>query len=138
VNDRGSTLPLLIGFVMIALLTLGAAIAASDAYVQQRGLQAVCDGAAAAAAASAADLRRDSSVEQAGFARFSDARAAAADYLARDPERQDVHVDVELAADDTTLTLTCVQVEHIAFGSVFGKASGVRHVVHSSARAALR
>ena len=58
-------------------------------------------------------------------------------YLAREPSRRSVHVDTALSADAQTLTLTCDQTEHIAFGAMFGKGGGVHHVVTSSARAPL-
>ncbi|MDQ2751380.1 MAG: pilus assembly protein TadG-related protein, partial [Actinomycetota bacterium] len=57
-DDRRTTIPLILGFFIIALITVAGAVAAGDAFVQQRGLQDVCDGAAAAAAAGGADLNR--------------------------------------------------------------------------------
>jgi hypothetical protein len=142
-GDRGSITPLVLGFLIIALLTTAAAVAAGDAFVQQRGLQAVCDGAAAAAAASAVDLRRDQPIGAfgalgaTGAARLADVQAAAEDYLAQDDERRDVHVGARLSADAATVSMTCTEVRPVTFGALVGKGSGVRHVVHSSAQAPL-
>lgn len=135
--DRGSTIPLILGFFLIALLLTGGAVAAGDAFVQQRGLQHVCDGAAAAAAASAGQVDRSAATETEGALAFGDVDRVVRSYLARDPSRSGVHVRVSLADDRRTLTLTCIQTQKIAFGAMFGKARGVRHVATSSARAPL-
>ena len=50
--DRGSTIPLVLGFVVLAALLVLGAVAASVACRAQRDLAAVCDGAAVAAAQS--------------------------------------------------------------------------------------
>ena len=71
-DDRGSTVPLILGFFLIALLVVAGAVALGDAFVDQRNLQDVCDGAAAAAAASAADLDREHGLTSGGSLRFSD------------------------------------------------------------------
>lgn len=136
-DDRGSTLPLILGFFLVALLIVAGSVAAGDAFVQQRGLQDVCDGAAAAAAASGVDLGRDGALESEHTLRFGDVQGAVSDYLSRDPSRQGVHVLPQLSADARTLTLTCAQTERIAFGAMFGRAGGVHHVARSSARAPL-
>jgi Flp pilus assembly protein TadG len=136
-DDRGSTIPLILGcFILVGLMVSGA-VAAGDAFVQQRGLQAVCDGAAAAAAAGAADLDRGSDLGSAGALRFAGAQDAAHDYLARDPDRAGVRVDAAVAADGTTIRLVCDETRRIVFGAVFGRSDGVRHVVRSSVRAPL-
>jgi uncharacterized membrane protein len=136
-DDRGSTLPLILGFFLIALTMIAGSVAAGDAFVQQRGLQDVCDGAATAAAASGVDLGRGGALESEHALQFGDVRTAVLQYLARDPSRHSVHVNTALSTDAETLTLTCEQTEQIAFGAMFGKAGGVRHVVTSSARAPL-
>lgn len=128
-------MPLILGFVVIGLLTTAAAVVAGQAFVQQRGLQAVCDGAAAAGAATAVDLRRDVPLD--GFVHFGDVGAAVRAYLARDPERRDVRVTAEVSPAGRTLSLTCTELVPIAFGRVFDRPHGVRHVVRSSAQAPL-
>jgi uncharacterized membrane protein len=136
-DDRGSTLPLILGFFLIALMFVAASVAAGDAFVQQRDLQDICDGAAAAAAAEGVDLGRGGALQSESALQFGDVRAAVRDYLARDPSRHDVYVDTALSADGRTLSLRCEQTEHIAFGAMFGKGNGVHHIVTSSARAPL-
>ena len=133
--DRGSTFPLILGFFLIALMVIAGSVAAGDAFVQQRGLQDVCDGAAVAAAASGVDLGRGGGLESEHALQFGDVRAAVTEYLVRDPSRRSVHVNARLSADAQTLTLTCEQTEKIAFGAMFGKSEGVHHTVTSSARA---
>jgi hypothetical protein len=140
-SDRGSTLPLILGFVVLALLMVAGSVIASEAFVQQRDLQATCDGAAVAAAASAADLggeRADGGEPAAGDGEslaFAGVQAAVQSYLDRDPDRQAIDIHSVLAADARTITLTCVEVRPIAFGAVFGHADGIRHTATSSARA---
>jgi hypothetical protein len=136
-DDRGSTLPLILGFFLIALIVIAGSVAAGDAFVQQRGLQDVCDGAAAAAAASGVDLGRGGDLETEHTLQFGDVRGAVLAYLARDPSRRGVRVNTQLSDDARTLTLTCDQTESIAFGAMFGQSDGVHHRVTSSAQAAL-
>jgi Flp pilus assembly protein TadG len=136
-DDRGSTLPLILGFFLIALTLIAGSVAAGDAFVQQRGLQDVCDGAATAAAASAIDIQRGRDVEPTESLTFIDVERATAEYLAREPSRAGVDIAASLSADAQTLTLTCTETTSIAFGAMFGKADGVQHTATSSARAPL-
>lgn len=135
-DDRGSTIPLILGFFLIALVMIAGSVALGEAFVQQRDLQATCDGAAAAAAASAADLDREHGVGAGDSLRFADVRAVVTAYLARDPERRRVHVNARLSPDGTRITLTCRQTTTLAFGAFFGRRH-VRHTTTSSARAAV-
>ncbi|WP_375482368.1 pilus assembly protein TadG-related protein [uncultured Jatrophihabitans sp.] len=135
-GDEGSTIPLILGFFLIALIMVAASVSLGQALVQQRDLQDVCDGAAAAAAASSADLDRDSSVAGGTSLRFTDVSAGVVAYLHRDPTRQDVRVGVALSPDRERITLTCRQTRTLALGAFFGRAH-VRHTTTSSARAAV-
>ena len=134
-DDRGSTVPLILGFFLISLLLVAGAVALGDAFVDQRNLQDICDGAAAAAAASSVDLDREHGLTAGGSLRFADVDAAVADYLARDAARREVHVDASVSDDGTRITLTCEQQMSLALGAFFGRSS-VHHTVQSSARAA--
>lgn len=136
-DDRGSTLPLILGFFLVGLLTVAGSVAAADAFVQQRGLQDVCDGAAAAAAASAADLSRADGVGTGTDLRFADAQQAVTRYLGDDTSRSAVQARAVVSADGHVVSLTCTETAQIAFGAMFGKGAGVHHVVHSSARSPL-
>lgn len=135
-GDRGSTIPLILGFFLIALIMVAGSVALGQAFVQQRGLQDICDGAAAAAAASSADLDRERGIAAAGSLRFADIAQVVNAYLARDPDRRSVHVNAHLSADRERITLTCEQTMPLAFGAFFGRAH-VRHTATSSARAAV-
>lgn len=130
-------MPLILGFFLVALLMVGGAVAAGDAFVQQRGLQHVCDGAAAAAAAAAGRFDRSATAGDADALAFGDVMSVVDDYLARDPARAHVHVHASLSRDGRRLTLTCIETAQIAFGAMFGMGDGVRHVARSSARAPL-
>jgi Flp pilus assembly protein TadG len=136
-DDRGSTLPLILGFFLLALTLVAGSVAAGDAFVQQRGLQDVCDGAATAVAATAIDIERGAGVEPSESLSFTEVQAAAAAYLAREPSRAGVDVAASLSPDAQTLTLTCTETTQIAFGAMFGKGGGVHHTATSSARAPL-
>lgn len=137
-REQGSTIPLLLGFFLIALLIVAGSVAAGDAFVQRRALQDVCDGAAAAAAASAVDLDRADGVGTGPALRFTHVQHAVDDYLSRDPGRHGIHVDATLSPDARTLTLHCTQTRLIVFGSLFGKGSGARFSATSAARAPIR
>jgi uncharacterized membrane protein len=136
-DDRGTTIPLILGFFIIALITVAGAVAAGDAFVQQRGLQDVCDGAAAAGAASAANLDRGAALASERSLQFADVQSVVDGYLARDSGRGAVHIQASLSADTRTLQLTCTEKAHIAFGAMFGKGDGIHHVARASARSPL-
>src|SRR4051794_1296058 len=121
-TDRGSTIPLILGFFLIALIMVAGSVALGQAFVQQRDLQAVCDGAAAAAAASGADLDRENGVGSGTSLRFGDVRHVVVTYLTRDPSRRSVHVNARLSGDRTRIMLTCSQTMPLALGAFFGRA----------------
>jgi len=136
-GDGGTTVPLILGFFLISLMVVAGAVAAGDAFVQQRGLQDVCDGAAAAGAAGAANLDRGAALGSGPGLRFGDVQRAVDEYLARDRARDTVQIRASLSADTRTLQLTCTETSPIAFGAMFGKSGGVHHSAMSSARAPL-
>jgi hypothetical protein len=135
-DDRGSTIPLILGFFLIALIMVAGSVALGQAFVQQRSLQDICDGAVAAAAASSADLDRERGIGAANSLRFSDVGDVVDSYLSRDAERRSVHVHADLSADRQRITLTCRQTTSLAFGVFFGRGH-VEHTATSSARAAV-
>jgi hypothetical protein len=136
-GDRGSTIPLILGFFLIALLVIAGSIALGQAFVQQRDLQDTCDGAATAAAASSADLDRGDVLASATSLRFANVGPAIDDYLARNPQRHAVHVQVRLTDNRERIALTCAQDLPLSFGWLFDRRT-VRHIAHSSARADLQ
>lgn len=135
-DDRGSTVPLILGFFLLALIVVAGSVALGQAFVQQRGLQDICDGAVAAAAASSADLDRERGIDAARSLQFADVSDVVDSYLSRDAERRSVQVRAELSADRRRITLTCRQTTSLAFGAFFGRGH-VQHTATSSARAAV-
>lgn len=136
-GDRGSIIPLVLGFWLIALLFVAGAVALGDVFTKQRNLQSVCDGAAIAAANTVrADALHGGGVA-AGAIPIGDAAGAVAAYLGRDRSRSTVSAQTEIEADGVTVALTCAQHNEIAFGIVVGKAHGVDQVVAASARSPL-
>jgi uncharacterized membrane protein len=133
-SDDGSTIPLILGFFLLAMVMTAGAIAAGQAFVQQRDLQELCDGAAAAAAAGAADLDRNGLPVSGSAVRFGGVQQAVDDYVSRDDAGRGVRAQAELSADDHTIGVSCTWISRVPFGALFGKAAGVRHVVTSSAR----
>ncbi|MDQ2797335.1 MAG: pilus assembly protein TadG-related protein [Actinomycetota bacterium] len=135
-DDRGSTIPLILGFFLIALIVVAGSVSLAQAFVQQRDLQSLCDGAATAAAASAGDLDRTGGVVNGNSLQFTGVDREVARYLARDESRRSVQVQVTLSTDRTRVTLDCRQIRELAFGKFFGR-STVRHTATSTARAAV-
>lgn len=133
-GDQGSTIPLILGFFLLAMVMTAGAISAGQAFVQQRDLQDLCDGAATAAAASAANLDRDGDPVDTDAVRFADVQQVIDRYVAQDDAGRAVQAEAQLSSGDRTIDLRCVRVSRIPFGALFGKAAGVRHVVTSSAR----
>jgi hypothetical protein len=135
-DDRGSTIPLILGFFLIAAMVVAGSISLGDAFLQQRDLQDLCDGAASAAAAAAVQLERGVGAADAQSLPFGDVQPVVSAYLARDAQRRGVQVRATLSNDRRRLTLTCEQTRSLVFGALFGRPR-LRHVVTSSARAAV-
>ena len=137
-DDGGSTIPLILGCFVLAFLLVAGSVAAGDAFLQQRDLQNVCDGAAAAAATSA-DLAvaRETGDVGGSALRLANVQEAVDQYVSRDASRSTVHVEAKLSQDAETVFLACVEHTEIAFGAVFGKGGGVDHHAVSTARAPL-
>lgn len=131
-DDRGSTVPLIIGFFVLAMLASAASVAAGQAFVSQRDLQDQCDGMAAAAAAATASVDRGSAVAGGGSLRFADVQRFVDAATAR--SGSDVHVAARVTDGGQTIRLHCISIVPVVFGAVFGRPHGQRHVVDSSAR----
>lgn len=138
-DDTGSSIPLVLGFVVIAAAVVAGSVSAGSAFVAQRDVQSACDGATLAAAGAV-----DTDTVRAGVAGAGETvplgavQQAAVNYLARDPSRQGVQIATTLSSDALRVTATCVEVRPVVFGAVFGFGDGVRHVVTSSASTVLR
>ena len=132
-GERGSTLPLVLVCWMVAALMAFGAIAASDAFLEQQQVQAVCDGAALAAA-----NRADEAVV---YARGvggelplgrATAQAAVADQLADGGTTLD---SWSAETDGAEVTVRCTRYVEIAFGWLFLGGEPLERTATASARA---
>jgi len=137
-DDRGSTIPLILGCFVVAFLIVAGSVAAGDAFLQQRDLQSVCDGAAAAAATSADLAAARETGDVGGSAlHLANVQEAVDQYVSRDASRSAVQVEETLSQIAESVSPSCVEHTEIAFGAVFGKGGGVDHHAVSTARAPL-
>jgi Flp pilus assembly protein TadG len=139
-REQGSTIPLILGLFLIALLMVGGSVAAGDAFIQQSELQSVCDSAALAAAAEAADLNggRHVGPTASSFLVLGAVQQVVDEYRERDPARRTMIMQASLSADQVSVAVRCSQTRMIAFGAMFGFANGVRHNVTSTAKGRLQ
>jgi hypothetical protein len=131
-GDRGSTIPLVLGFYLIALLLVAAAVVAGELFNRQRELQSVCDGAAVAAA-NAIDAPLARAGELGDRLPLLAVQNAVGSYLARDPGRAAVQAAAELGPDGRAVRLACTSRARVAFGGLIGRADGIEQ--HASAAA---
>jgi uncharacterized membrane protein len=131
--ERGSTLPFVLVCWLVAALMVFGAIAASDAFLEQRDVQSVCDGAALAAA-----NRTDEELvytggvgEQLPLTRAT-AQAAVADQLADGGVRLDAW---SAETDGSEVTVRCTRYVEIAFGWLFLGGQPLERTAVASARA---
>lgn len=122
-DDRGTILPLLAGLTMVALALTLSAIAASTAFLRQRDLASICDGAAVAAV-QGADL---AAVYAGGPGEVLplDAGAAAAEvgsYLREVPAAARPVWRVAVAG--RRVTLACSRTVRLPFGALVGAGDG--------------
>jgi uncharacterized membrane protein len=117
VRERGSALPfVLVCWLVAATMALGA-VAASDAFLEQQDLQAVCDGAALAAANRTDEGRVYATGVGAALPLTTEtARAAVADSLADGVTPLDAWT---AETDGTEVTVRCSRSVEIAFGWLF-------------------
>jgi len=137
-DDRGSITPLILTFFLIALLLVMGTIAAGSAFLEQRDLQAVCDGAAVRAASALDEDGAYAGPAGQTALPLSDAsvQAAVADYQAQG-YAGDPTLTMAASTDGQLVTVTCSRMVQIPFGAVFGKAEGLQRTAVSSARAPL-
>jgi hypothetical protein len=136
-GDDGSTIPLILGFFLIALLFVGGTVALSDAVTKQRDLQSVCDGAAVAAANSARPDSLHGNGTSVDAIPLGNADDATARYLANDPDRSGVRATGRLSPDGGTVELTCTQHVRVAFAGLIAKSEGIDQTATASARSPL-
>jgi hypothetical protein len=138
-RDDGSTVPLILGLFLIALIVVAGAVAAGDAFVAQNQLQDECDGAAVAAAGSAnVDGGRHGADSADVFLVLGAVQSVVDQYRRRDTARADVTMVASLADDGVTVTVRCRETHPVAFGALFGFGNGVTHDATSTSRGRLR
>ncbi|MGI8879753.1 MAG: pilus assembly protein TadG-related protein [Jatrophihabitans sp.] len=129
--DSGSTIPLLLGFALIAFYVVAGAIAAGDAYTDQLGVQRLCDGAALAAANAV-----DASAVRTGGATpelpLRAVNAAVIEYVGRDAGRQTLRARADLDPTNATVTVACDQPKSLAFGAMFLRRTVTHHATASA------
>lgn len=123
-EERGSTIPLILGFYLIAFMMVAAAVIASEVFNRQRDLQSVCDGAAVAAV-NAIDLAAVRSGSWGATVPLFAVQDAVADYLARDPGRVGVLATAQLSPDGRAVRVACVSRARVAFGGLIGRGDGI-------------
>lgn len=132
-GERGSTLPFVLVCWLVAALMAFGAVAASDAFLEQQEVQAVCDGAALAAANQADEavlyaegIGTDLPLTRAG------AQAAVADQLADGGTPLDAW---SAETDGAEVTVRCTRQVEIAFGWLFLGGQPLERTATASARA---
>jgi Putative Flp pilus-assembly TadE/G-like len=132
-SEGGSTLPLVLVCWLVAALMAFGAIAASDAFLEQQEVQAVCDGAALAAA----NATDEAALYATGLGTAlpltaASTRAAVADHLADGGSTLD---DWSTETDGVEVTVHCTRRVAIAFGWLFLGGQPLDRTAVASARA---
>ena len=138
-SDRGSITPLVLLCFLIAALMVMGTTAAGSAFLAQRDLQAVCDGAAVRAANAADEPLAYTKPGKLAALPLSDAsvRAAVADYRSAG-YADDPTLTLWATTDGQQVTVSCRRVVQVPFGAVFGRSAGLPRTAVSTARAPLR
>lgn len=139
-GDRGSTLVLMIGCFMLAGVLLTGGIAASAAFLAQRDLQSMCDGAAIAGAQA---FERPEAGTEAGtevgdsLPLSQDAVVeAVADYAVDRYGAVAAEVTMSASTDGRLVRVTCSRVVHIPFEDLFSP-GGLERTAVAEARSPL-
>lgn len=137
-DDRGSITPLILTFFLIAALLVMGTISAGSAFLEQRDLQAVCDGAAVRATSALDENGAYAGPAGQTALPLSDAsvQAAVAEYQAQGYSG-DPTLTMAATTDGEVVTVSCSRLVQIPFGAVFGKSAGLQRAAVSSARAPL-
>jgi hypothetical protein len=132
-DDRGSTIPLILGFFLIGLLMVAGAVLASDAFTHQRDLQSVCDGAAIAGA-NAIDGPAARTQQLTVALPLAEVQIAVQNYLAEDAARSTVSVQAAVTADGSTVLTDCRVSTRLAFARLIGRPDGIVQHARSQAQ----
>lgn len=132
--ERGSTIPLMLGFFIVAGLMLTGGVVASAAFLQLRSLQSACDGAAIAAANG---FERGGGQLGANLPFDADAAQSAVQSYAAAAWQEDASaVALDVAVDGDRVVVTCSRTAHVPFEAVFAP-DGISQSVTATARAPL-
>lgn len=142
-DDRGTTIPLILGFALLALLVTMGVTVASIAFLAQRNLQAICDGAALAASDSLDEGQIfNGSTNTVLPLSQSGVSSAVASYLGTNyrPGGQGTPDRLQAGArtDGRTVRVTCASTRHLPLGGLFGYPNGLPRTAVSTAEAPLR
>ena len=132
-RERGSALPFVLVCWLVAAFMALCAIAASDAFLEHQDVQAVCDGAALAAANRTDEGRvYASGVGEQLPLTGETARTAVADHLADGGSTLDAWA---AETDGVEVTVRCTRSVRIAFGWLFLGGEPLERTAVASARA---
>ena len=134
-QDDGSTMPLIIGFFMLAGLMLVGGVVASAAFLQLRSLQSACDGAAVAAA-NGFERGGQSLGDSLPFDQAAAASAVSA-YAGHAWGSEATQVGLDVDVDGDRVIVQCSKTAHVPFETVFAL-DGIDQTVTATSRAPLR
>ncbi|MGH3426240.1 MAG: pilus assembly protein TadG-related protein [Mycobacteriales bacterium] len=132
-GDDGSMLPLILGCVLIVVVMIMGFTAATSAFLAQRDLESICDGAAEWAAG-AVNTDAVSTAERAPDVlpiSAESAQAAVTEYQNRFYAHE-ASLHMRVTSNGGTLKVACEQTVKIAFGGFFGYRNGSRRTTDSS------
>jgi hypothetical protein len=138
-SDRGSTIPLILLCVLVALLLVAGAITTGSAFLARRDLQSDCDAAAVAGANGLDSASLYGSPEAAGDLPLADAAVAAAvERYRAEALPADRSLSLVATTDGATVRVDCRRVVDVPFGTVWGVGDGLDCRASSTARAHVR
>ena len=133
-DERGSTIPLMLVFFVVAGMMLTAGVVASSAFLQLRSLQSACDGAAIAAANG---FERGGGSLGDNLPFDAESAAAAVEAYAAAAWQGDVAaVALDVSVDGDRVVVVCSRTAHVPFEAAFAP-DGFDQSVTATARAPL-
>lgn len=133
-DERGSTIPLMLVFFVIAGMMLTGGVVVSSAFLQLRSLQSACDGAAIAAA-NGFERGGGQLGDNLPFDAAS-AQSAVTAYAAAAWQQDAAAVALDVAVNGDQVVVVCSRTAHVPFEAVFAP-DGIEQSVTATARAPL-